>query len=170
MIKLEKELLEYMGFPILGVDGYPQRQYTDMMKKYDTMDLEHFHEQQMEKDYGPVLFLTDFPYHTSPFWNMKKNGDTAEKVDVIIHGIETIGSAERSCNKDEMREQFLTISNGGYSGLLFEKFGKVRVNKELEAFLDRDFFPRFGGGIGMTRMIRAMEKSDLIDRDYLDYS
>ena len=26
--------------------------------------------------------------------------------DVIIHGVETIGSAERSTNKDEMREQF----------------------------------------------------------------
>ena len=28
---------------------------------------------------------------------MKKEGETAAKVDVIVHGIETIGSAERSC-------------------------------------------------------------------------
>ena len=28
----------------------------------------------------------------------------AKKVDVIIHGIETIGSAERSCDKEAMRQ------------------------------------------------------------------
>ena len=72
---------------------------------------------------------------------MKKEGDTAAKVDVIVHGIETIGSAERSCDKDEMRQQFLTISDGGYANLLFDKFGHKRVYGELEAFLDRTSFP-----------------------------
>ena len=38
---------------------------------------------------------------------MKKNGDISNKVDVILHGVETIGSAERSCNKDEMRNSSL---------------------------------------------------------------
>jgi hypothetical protein len=61
-----------------------------------------------------------------------------------------------------MKKQFLTISDGGYSNLLYDKFGKERVNKELEEFLDRDFFPRYGGGIGITRMIKAMELSDII--------
>ncbi len=168
MIKLEKELLEHMGFAKVGgtVDApdYPEVEYRDMMGKYGASDLEHEHEQQMEKDYGPILFLKNFPYHTSPFWNMKKEGDTAAKIDIIVHGIETIGSAERSCDKDEMRNQFLTISDGGYANLLFDKFGHKRVYKELEAFLDRDFFPRFGGGIGVTRMIRAMEMSDLTDK------
>ena len=168
MIKLEKELLEHIGFDKMGgtVDqpDYPEEDYCDMMVKYGAKDLEHEHEQQMEKDYGPVLFLKNFPYHTSPFWNMKKEGETAAKVDVIVHGIETIGSAERSCDKDEMRQQFLTISDGGYANLLFDKFGHKRVYNELEAFLDRDFFPRFGGGIGVTRMIRAMEMSNLVDK------
>ena len=168
MIKLEKELLEHIGFDKMGGTAdqpdYPEEDYCDMMVKYGAKDLEHEHEQQMEKDYGPVLFLKNFPYHTSPFWNMKKEGDTAAKVDVIVHGIETIGSAERSCDKDEMRQQFLTISDGGYANLLFDKFGHKRVYNELEAFLDRDFFPRFGGGIGVTRMIRAMEMSNLVDK------
>ena len=157
-----------MGFAKVGgtVDApdYPEVEYRDMMNKYGASDLEHEHEQQMEKDYGPILFLMNFPYHTSPFWNMKKEGDTAAKIDIIVHGIETIGSAERSCDKDEMRNQFLTISDGGYANLLFDKFGHKRVYKELEAFLDRVFFPRFGGGIGVTRMIRAMEMSDLTDK------
>lgn len=168
MIQLEKELLEHIGFDKVGgtaaVPDYPEEEYRDMMVKYGADDLEHEHEQQMEKDYGPVLFLKNFPYHTSPFWNMKKEGDTAAKVDVIVHGIETIGSAERSCDKDEMRQQFLTISDGGYANLLFDKFGHKRVYNELEEFLDRDFFPRFGGGIGVTRMIRAMEMSNLVDK------
>ena len=168
MIQLEKELLEHIGFDKVGGTAdqpdYPEEDYCDMMVKYGAKDLEHEHEQQMEKDYGPVLFLKNFPYHTSPFWNMKKEGETAAKVDVIVHGIETIGSAERSCDKDEMRQQFLTISDGGYANLLFDKFGHKRVYNELEAFLDRDFFPRFGGGIGVTRMIRAMEMSNLVDK------
>ena len=70
--------------------------------------------------------------------------------------METIGSAERSCDKEEMKKQFLTISDGEYSQLLYDKFGKERVNEEMEEFLDREFFPRYGGGIGVTRMIRAM--------------
>jgi hypothetical protein len=56
-----------------------------------------------------------------------------------------------------MRKMFYTIENGGYSEKLFELFGKERVEKELEEFLKFDFFPRFGAGIGLTRLARAME-------------
>ena len=38
-------------------------------------------------------------------------------------------------------------------------FGKDRVEAELEKFLEFDFFPRVGGGIGMTRMIAALDKN-----------
>jgi aspartyl/asparaginyl-tRNA synthetase len=79
------------------------------------------------------------------------------KVDVIMYGQETIGSAERSCDVSKMKEMFYTIENGGYAGKLFELFGKDRVEAELEKFLSFDFFPRFGGGIGMTRLARAYE-------------
>ena len=71
--------------------------------------------------------------------------------------METIGSAERSSDPDEMRHQFYTISDKQYSDLLFSHFGKERVQKELEDFLSLDFFPRVGGGIGITRLIRALE-------------
>jgi hypothetical protein len=54
-----------------------------------------------------------------------------------------------------MRHRFHTISGGGYAALLYKKFGKRRVEKELEEFLSLTFFPRFGGGIGMTRLMRA---------------
>ena len=89
---------------------------------------------------------------------MKQNGDgTAAKIDVIIAGQETIGSAERSSDTDEMRDQFHTISNGMYADLLYGQFGKERVEAELEEFLSYDFIPRTGGGIGMTRLIRAFD-------------
>ncbi len=84
------------------------------------------------------------------------------KIDVILHGVETIGSAERSTNKEEMRDMFYTISDGQYKDILYTQFSKERVDKELDDFLSMDFFERYGGGIGVTRMISAMEKSNLL--------
>ena len=66
------------------------------------------------------------------------------KTDVIMFGQETIGSAERSCNADEMYKGFMEISGGEYSSLLFEHFTRGRVLNELEQYLSHDFFPRFG--------------------------
>ena len=86
--------------------------------------------------------------------------DTAYKCDVIIDGKETIGSAERSCDIEAMKEEFYTISEGGYSNLLFDLFGKERVEAELDEFFQHDFIPRFGGGIGMTRIISALRTLD----------
>ena len=76
--------------------------------------------------------------------------------------VETIGSAERSTNKEEMRNMFQTISEGQYKDLLFDKFTQERVEAEMEEFLKYDFFPRYGGGIGVTRMISALKKSNLL--------
>ena len=93
---------------------------------------------------------------------MKSNGpDHANKIDVIMYGHETIGSAERSSDVEEMREKFYTISEGGYSKKLFDLFGKDRVEAELNEFLKLDFFPRSGGGIGMTRIINAYKAAGL---------
>lgn len=62
-----------------------------------------------------------------------------------------------------MRELFYTISDGQYKGILYREFTKERVDKKLDEFLDLDFFPRYGGGIRVTRMIRAMEMSNLLE-------
>ena len=77
-------------------------------------------------------------------------------------GMETIGSAERAHDVEEMRDQFHTISGGEYAQLLYNLFGKDRVLKELDEFLQFDFIPRFGGGIGVTRMINAMRLAGLM--------
>ena len=161
--QMQIDLLDHLGFEKTN-GSYPEGNYFDVCKQYKTEELDHDHELQLEKDYGPVFFLKNFPFYTSPFWNMKADFTTqnSNKIDVILHGIETIGSAERSTNKDEMREMFYTISDGQYKDILYNTFGKERVDKELDEFLDRDFFPRYGGGIGVTRMIRAMEQSQLM--------
>ncbi len=161
---MQIDLLDHLGFD--KTDGsYPEGDYLDICKKYDADELDNGHELQLEKDYGSVFFLKQFPFYTSPFWNMKSDFTTKQsnKIDVILHGIETIGSAERSCDRDEMREMFYTISDGQYKDILYQEFTKERVDRELDAFLDRDFFPRYGGVIGVTRMIRAMELSNLLD-------
>ena len=161
---MQIDLLDHLGFD--KTDGsYPEGDYLDICKKYDADELDNGHELQLEKDYGSVFFLKQFPFYTSPFWNMKSDFTTKQsnKIDVILHGIETIGSAERSCDRDEMREMFYTISDGQYKDILYKEFTKERVDRELDEFLDRDFFPRYGGGIGVTRMIRAMEMSNLLE-------
>ena len=62
-----------------------------------------------------------------------------------------------------MRHLFHTISDGMYADILYAQFGKERVEKELENFLSFEFFERCGGGIGITRLIRAMKLEKLID-------
>ena len=154
MLKLESELLDYLGF-----DKPVEVNYNDVCEEYGGVSiLENEHESRMWEEKGPVISLQNFPYRTNPFWNMREGENRVfNKVDVILYGQETIGSAERSSNVEEMRNNFYTIENGGYSAKLFELFGKERVEKELEEFLSFDFFPRFGGGIGMTRLARAYQ-------------
>ena len=89
---------------------------------------------------------------------MKQNGDgTAAKIDVIIcRSRKRLVRLSVVDDPKEMRDQFMSISDGMYADLLFEKFGQERVEKELDKFLGLDFFPRVGGGIGITRLLHAM--------------
>ena len=180
MIDLEKELLEHLGFPkeeelpndlevdMINVEPtkyvYPEGDYLDVAKRYKTKEIEHEHEKKLLHDHGPVYLLKNFPIYTSPFWNMKVDIEkgTANKVDVILQGVETIGSAERSTSPEEMKLMFDTISDGEYKDILYTNFSKERVDRELDEFLSHDFFPRFGGGIGVTRMISAMDHNNLL--------
>jgi len=158
LVELSQDLLVYMGF---DKERFTGGDYLDVAKHYhpgvDQPELTGEDEGLIWKDNSECFFLTNFPYYTSPFWNMKKNGDTANKLDVLLYGMETLGSAERSCDKDEMEHLFHTISDGRYANTIFAQFGRDRVLRELQDFLNFDFFQRSGGGIGMTRMIRAMK-------------
>lgn len=160
MRALEAELVEFLGFKTKPVSHL----YNDLCRQYNVTDLSAQEELRMQRDYGNVISLEHFPQHTHPFWNMKhdKNG-IYNKIDVILHGVETIGSAERSTNVEEMRHNFFNISEGQYAKLLFSAFGEERVMAELDEYLSLPMFPRFGGGIGITRMARAMQLEGLLD-------
>jgi len=147
--EMELELCEHLGIPLEQVNI---KTYDEWASKFDTDELDH----EDERTIGRGM-ITKFPEWTSPFWNMARNADdTSKKIDVIINGMETIGSAERSTDKEQMRETFHTISDGQYAELLYKLFGKERVEKELDEFLEFDFFPRSGGGIGMQRLMTAL--------------
>jgi aspartyl/asparaginyl-tRNA synthetase len=158
--KLEEELLTHLGYNSLSKSVH--KKYDELSDYYSARELSYKEEAKMYEEFGPIVFLEYFPIHTSPFWNMKKEGDYANKIDVILSGNETIGSAERSSDVETMREQFHTISDGKYAEKLYTLFGKERVEKELEEFLSNDFFPRYGGGIGMNRLIDSMKKEGLL--------
>lgn len=164
LLKLEEELLVYLGF------GKPHPvQYEEACGEYDTQILENEHETLIWQQKGDCVSLQNFPLRTNPFWNMQKGeGELFKKVDVILYGQETIGSAERSSDPNRMREMFYSIEGGGYCQKLFELFGRERVERELEEFLSHKFFQRFGGGIGMTRMARAYDL--LMKQDQEKYS
>jgi len=154
---MEYELCKYLGFGNITEKTYAHWQDHFGISADVEMDAEH--ELKMETEFGQTM-ITNFPEMTSPFWNMSRNegGATSKKIDVILGGMETIGSAERSSDVDMMRDTFHSITDGAYSKLLFELFGKDRVEAELEKFLEFDFFQRVGGGIGITRMIPALQK------------
>ena len=163
LINLEKELLEYLGYdPSL----YPTKRdkYDDVAKSYDTTELTHDHETQMyDNGKQPIVILTDFPESTDPFWNMKRNENwTAKKVDIILSGQETFGSAERETDTNVMWDRFHSICEGAYKAKLISLFGKERTMKEIEDYLKFEFFTRSGGGIGMTRLIRSMKMENLL--------
>jgi len=159
MKRLEAELVQHLGF-----EAPVSHLYDDLCKKYNVCEINAEQELVMQREFGNVISLERFPQRTHPFWNMKhdKHG-MYNKVDVILYGMETIGSAERSCDVDEMRYNFHNISDGQYAKLLFSAFGEERVLKELDYYLAHPMFPRYGAGIGVTRMARAMKLANLLE-------
>jgi aspartyl/asparaginyl-tRNA synthetase len=169
MQKMENELLEHLGYGKRY--SFPEGLYEDIANKMSVQEITSKEEMILYKeDKMPVFFLKNFPEYTSPFWNMKRHDDkkTAKKMDIILSGMETIGSAERSCDKDDMLNRFKSISGGMYAKTLYNQFGKARVDQEMDEFLSLKFIPRSGGGIGITRLIRSMELEGLIPEDVIN--
>tara|TARA_B100001093_G_scaffold486457_1_gene521802 strand:- start:544 stop:1398 length:855 start_codon:yes stop_codon:yes gene_type:complete len=162
LIELQKELLVYLGY---DKSSFYVNNYKSIAEEFSTTELEHEHEERLYKEKSPVAFITDFPEFTSPFWNMMRNkdDDTSKKVDVILSGMETFGSAEREIDKDIMRDRFNTIMEGSYCDKLFELFGEERTVGELEEYFQLNFIKRSGCGIGLTRLIKSMDLENLLD-------
>ncbi len=161
LIELQKELLLCLGY---NKDKFYENDYKKIAEEFNTTELEHEHEEKLYTDKSPVAFIKNFPEFTSPFWNMKrnKNDDTSYKVDVILSGMETFGSAEREVDVEVMRNKFNTIMDGKYKDKLYQLFTENRTSEELEEYLKLNFIKRSGCGIGITRLIKSMEKENLI--------
>lgn len=165
--RFQTESLDYLGFSKFKKDGkYPTMTYAETLDYFGLpkgTEITSEHEEKLiYHEFGPVFFLERFFNYTSPFWNMLRDGDLAVKRDIIIAGMETRGSAQRSCNSEEMWNEFHTISGGRYAKKMFKDFGKERVLTELRDFLSLEFFPRSGEGIGINRLICGMEKCDIM--------
>jgi len=163
LIGMEKDLLRFLGY---DETKFVEGTYGDIAKEYGVEELESEQEALLAKDKSTTFFLKDFPESTDPFWNMRRydgdKKDIAKKVDVILSGQETFGSAEREVDKEVMRNRFNTISDGGYKKKLYDLFGAERTEREMKDYLDFEFFERCGGGIGMTRLIRSMKSEGLM--------
>jgi len=162
LVELQKELLVHLGY---DKSNFYENDYKTIAEEFGTTELEHEHEEKLYTDKSPVAFIKNFPEFTSPFWNMRRNpdDDTSYKVDVILSGMETFGSAEREVDKDVMRAKFESIMEGSYKNKLFELFGEERTRAELDEYLELEFIKRSGCGIGVTRLIKSMEKEGLLD-------
>ena len=67
-------------------------------------------------------------------------------LDTLIH---VANGVYENCPDDEMRSKFY---NGVYDIHLIGRFGS-KVERELERYLDHNFFPRCGAGIGVSRLM-----------------
>ena len=147
---MEYDLCQHLGFTQPVEKTYEE--WQTFYGETNVTELDADHEKRMNKTFGPCM-ITEFPEFTSPFWNMKRNDEgTANKIDVIISGHETFGSAERETDKEKMRECFNTIMHGKYRDKLYELFGKERTDKELDEYLEFNFFERCGGGLSLIHI------------------
>ena len=157
LLKTLEDLLRYLGFTT------PKHlEYQEMANLFETKTIEANHEIAINK-IDKVAFLKNFNKESNPFFNMKQDNDKYKKCDVLLDPVgETIGCAERSCNVEEMKYNFLNQSHGDYALTLFKKFGEERVMAELDEYLKNKFFPRWGFGLGMMRLISAMKHQNLL--------
>ena len=101
--------------------------------------------------YGPGL------HFKVPFFSQVKQLDA--RIQTLDGAPDRFVTSEK---KDLIPNQITATEILAIRKRLYNKFGKERVTDELNEFLKKDFFPRSGGGIGVTRMIRAMKLSNLI--------
>ena len=162
--KFQTGMLKHLGYDVDSKGQFSHGDYEKLAKEFGVEDLENKHEAELGKD-NPVYFIDNFPTrHT--YWNMKRNNANpghSFKTDVIVGGAETIGSAERSCDVNEMHDEFFKTADGEYSETLMNKFGEDRVKFALDKYLSHTFIPRSGMGIGICRLIDDMDKRGMID-------
>lgn len=152
------KLLVHLGFEVPKLVYYDEE-----CQKFGTKFIEDEEEQALCDKYGSAVLLGKFPLRSDPYWNMRHVGNGIfDKIDVIIHGFESAGTAVRSCNPAEMKINIHLQDSGDYIKAMYKHFGEDRVDAEIDEYTDYKFIPRCGGGLGMSRIIRGMKLEGLL--------
>lgn len=157
--KIEIELLSFLGF-----EKPYSISHQEVCSLYGIETIEQNNKTMLFHEFGPSISLEQAPSHYNTFWNMKRNTNNYfNKVDILLFGLETIESAERATNKEEMRNLFYTISSGSYATELCKKFGKDRILSELDDYLTLPMFERFSGSVNISALEHAFKKAHLFE-------
>lgn len=161
-----EELAQFLERMIvhLGFEKPARRYYTEECKIRGVKKLDDIDEADIcNQAQNSVVLLMKFDEESDPYFNMRKNADgTFDKIDVLIDGVETVGSAVRSCNKDEMLDMLKKQDKGKYLTTMYKYFGEETIKNEVNDYFSYKFIPRCGLGIGTSRLIKALERHNLV--------
>lgn len=158
LLTLEHQLLHHFGFG----DEVCEVTDADLAEMVRTRSVS---ERVMRTLGASAILLRDFPIEKAS-WTMRRNeNETVRKADVYLghRKVETLSSAELSCDRDDMYMRFVTQAKGQYHKLLGHHFGEERVRAELDGYLKLQFTPRFSASIGITRLLEAMRARDELE-------
>ncbi len=164
--RFHDELLLFLGFeqsiPLL---------YEEVCKKYETQSLQAYHKATLAQEISAVITLEDFPSRTFPFWNTKYAGNGVyHKSETLLHGISVITSQEQETNGEKLREGFFSLNQGKYAQSLVARFGKERVNRDLEEYLSLPMLDRFASTIDLSKLANALEMAGIFKKTVEVYS
>lgn len=155
-----RDLLVYLGYH--NISKYNIKDYSYITTKLNTPVnyLSNSVKQKIYTKFGAVFLLKNYPFHTTVHWTIKNNiiNKTYDKLVAILSGHESIISYEISSNKNDMRNQFDSMSYNTYTD---------EVNNELEQYLSQSFTTRSYGKIFTLEIISSMIKERLIPDSFM---
>jgi hypothetical protein len=170
MMRLQEDLLEALNFrdrtrishetaqsitksPIIGI----REEHLSKTQNREFPHAEIPDTRILSQYFGPAVLLAQSPPPQYK-WNIKfeeTSKITSSNCNIILRGVESIRSSEKSCNREDIYKNFRKMEDGKYSQKFFDLFGEENVKEELNEYLSLNLFPRFGGGCGMKRLMRA---------------
>ena len=159
--EFEVDLLEHLGFDPTTLS---EAVYDSVAAYNAATEVDARMEAQFCKEKSvSALFLTSFPMRTNPFWNTERleitKGGTrfSQEVKVVSNGTTVIDSRELTCDKGQMREEFMRDHGKRHAEPLFDKFRRRKVLADLVKLLKLDLFPRSSGSVYLSPLVSALK-------------
>ena len=158
-----RDLLVYLCYH--NKSKYNIKDYSYITKKLNT-DVNYLSNTVKQKIYtkfGAVFLIKNYPFNTDAHWTIKDNktNKTYNKLVTILSGYESIISYEISSNKNDMLDQFNSMSYNTHLGNTND------VNEELNQYLSQSFVTRSYGKMFILEIITSMIKEKLIPDCFL---